>query len=122
MSNLVFAHSGKAQPLLCAIDQPINASPCRLPCDPFRRKIFFLRSNPVRYVQLRERLALPHRVEWRADVEALEKPVAARLHERDVALVIRGAADGFDGHADRALLNRCRSYAEVLLHTRTDRD
>ena len=80
-----------------------------------------MRRDPIGHVELCERLTLANGIERRAHVEPLEKAVAARLHERDVTFVVRGAADGLDDRAHRPLLHGCGAHAEVLLHAGADR-
>src|SRR5439155_12097112 len=91
-----------------------------LDADPFRRQVLFLCGHPIGDVQLREWLALVHRVEWRTYVKARQIAVGPRLHERNIALVIGHAAYGLDRRAERALLDLSGAHTEVLLHAGTD--
>src|SRR5690606_37727144 len=118
--DVILGHARQAHALARAIEKRRHA--CALIGHTLDRKVLLLSGNPVRRVQLRERLAFADRIERRARVESLDVAVGARLYDSDITFVECDAAHRFHARRHHVATDLGRSYAKVLLHTRADRD
>ena len=86
------------------------------------RQELLLRGDPVRHVQLGQCLPLGHAVKRGPHMQALDVAGSTGLHGGLVAFVEGDAADSGDGWRQRALGDRHRAHAQVLLQAGADRD
>jgi len=98
-ADLRLAHAGLAHALARAVDQHREVGALHAP----HRQELFLRGDPVRHVQVDQRLACGHGVERRTNVEVFDIAGGPCLNDRLVALVEGDGADRGDLRREHAL-------------------
>jgi hypothetical protein len=116
-ADLFLGHAGLTHAVCGRVDERSEIRPA--PAQ--HGEIFLLRGDPIRDVDVGERLARGDAVETRANAKPLDVAGRARLHENLRALVELDVAGGPDCGNHLFAQNVRRADADVLLDARADR-